>query len=74
MYSYFKELRDFYGKFTIGLMVSQIIAYAVTPFIVLDKDDRIIRGIIVPTIFSGSMVMTLLWITVMIVHSFSTFK
>ncbi|KAL7036865.1 hypothetical protein ACKWTF_008968 [Chironomus riparius] len=77
VYSYFKELRDFYGKFTIGFMVSQIIAYAIVPLILFNNNNRGMRGlfgIIVPVLFGGSMLMTLLWITVMIVHSFLTFK
>jgi len=77
VYSYFKELQDFYGKFTIAFATTQIIAYITVPFILFNKDHKYIIGlfeIIITTTYVISMMMILLWITAMIMHSFLTFK
>ncbi|KAL7036862.1 hypothetical protein ACKWTF_008966 [Chironomus riparius] len=78
VYSYFKELRDFHGKFTIVLMVPLICAYIVIPLAVFDHDEqKLFRGyfgVILPMIYTTTMMMILLWITAMILHSFLTFK
>lgn len=76
VYSYFKELQDFYGKFTIAFVTTQIIAYITVPFILFNKDHERIRlfETIIATTYTISMMMILLWITVMILHSFLTFK
>jgi len=77
VYAYFKELRDFHGKSVISFSITQIFAYAIVPFIVFEAPDKNPDNMYMTIIlhsFIVSMVQILLWITVMIVHSFLTFK
>jgi len=77
VYAYFKELRDFHGKTIIALTGSQIITYLVVPFIRFFAPGRF--GFhkfmfIFLALFIVSLAMILLWITVLIVHTYLTFK
>ncbi|CAG9805359.1 unnamed protein product [Chironomus riparius] len=71
---YFKELRDFHGKCAIALVANQILTYILSTCIDLydffyDDDE----GEILYRILQISVMHTLIWITVMMVHSLLIF-
>ncbi|KAL7036859.1 hypothetical protein ACKWTF_008964 [Chironomus riparius] len=77
IYTYFKELRDFYGKTIIALTSSQIVAYASIPvfrYLSSKKYSHRNSVFLLISMLIISLVFILLWITVMIVHLFFTFK
>jgi hypothetical protein len=77
VYAHFKELRDFQGKSVIGLAVSQIFAYMAIPLFRYFSSAKITNNSLLILLMSTliiSLVLILLWITVMIVHMFFTFR
>ncbi|XP_070491518.1 G-protein coupled receptor Mth2-like isoform X3 [Chironomus tepperi] len=77
IYAYFKELRDFHGKTIIAITGSQIFTYLTIPFIRYFTSYLYSVWKFVYTLyalFASSLVMILLWITVLIIHSYLTFK
>ncbi|KAL7036873.1 hypothetical protein ACKWTF_008974 [Chironomus riparius] len=74
VYIYFNELRNFHGKCAIPLVGNQILTYVLSTAVDLysfnydDDDDEILYPIL-----KLSLIHTLLWITVMLVHSLLTF-
>ncbi|KAL7036857.1 hypothetical protein ACKWTF_008962 [Chironomus riparius] len=77
LYWYFKELCDFHGKTIIALTGSQIFTYLLVPFIryvsYYSYKYRQIKHVLY-SLFAVSLVMILLWITVLIVHTYLTFR
>ncbi|XP_070491509.1 uncharacterized protein [Chironomus tepperi] len=76
VYAYFKELQDFYGKTIIALIGSNILADLSIPmfrYISARNYGTNDIAFLLLSILIMCLLMTLLWITVMIVHLFITF-
>ncbi|XP_070491564.1 uncharacterized protein [Chironomus tepperi] len=74
VYIYFKKLRDFHGKCAIALVINQMFIYILSTCVDLydfyyeDDQEEILFSILKLFVIN-----TLLWITVMILHSMFTF-
>ncbi|XP_070491576.1 uncharacterized protein [Chironomus tepperi] len=77
VYSYNKDLRDFHRKWTIILAIIQIFSHLLYPFSVFDRTPNYFNYRFMNKmyyLFELYLMMIILWINVMIFHSFLTFK
>ncbi|XP_070491553.1 probable G-protein coupled receptor Mth-like 3 isoform X1 [Chironomus tepperi] len=75
VYTYFNELKDFYGKCIASLVASQILSFGLIPIVRYVSNDSLSHMShelfdVVLSLFAMSLMLALLWITAMIVHMF----